>query len=214
MRAEEALMKQPTQEPIELTDDRPAKAQRGDVKTNMDDQMKDVQVAAIPSFCRNRTAEALSSSMPTFRLIPKRNVEGLQVEGCHPNPTALSIINKIQVSNHTAKLGPFGPIQIPLNPMGALQDPWISLQNYSTETSFALPRRQCSIPCRETKRASLCAVQSGPTPELRRKALKSCPVCFCAHTTMPLVHAPSSQTHKAVVETLTTSSLLVHPGSQ
>lgn len=54
-------MKQAGLEPAELRDNRPAKAQgEGDVKMSMDDQMEDVQAAAVPSFCRNRTAEVLS----------------------------------------------------------------------------------------------------------------------------------------------------------
>lgn len=59
-KAEAAVIKQARQEPAELRDNRPDKDQGGDVKAGVDDQMKDVQGAAIQSFCRKRTAEALS----------------------------------------------------------------------------------------------------------------------------------------------------------
>lgn len=58
-KAEAAVIKQANQDSEELQDNRPAKDQGGDVKAGVDDQMEDMQGAAIQSFSRNRTAEAL-----------------------------------------------------------------------------------------------------------------------------------------------------------
>ena len=45
---------------LRLEQESRSSSDEGDVKMSVDDKMEDVQGAAIPSFCRNRTAETLS----------------------------------------------------------------------------------------------------------------------------------------------------------
>jgi len=79
-------MKQGREKPAKLRDDGPAKAQGGgDVKTSMDDQMEHVQGAAIPSFCRNNTAEAASLCLLS-EPFPKRMWRVCRTVAATPTP--------------------------------------------------------------------------------------------------------------------------------
>lgn len=207
-RAEEAVMKQAREESAELRDNGAAKAQGKDkcgwpdggcarscnskLLQEQDNRGTEVVHAYFQTYSPKECGGSAGWKLPPQPHSPAGGLAWHERPAHQEKPCPPSIKSKSAITS--LSWDPWAQTESHQTQRKSCGDPWISLQNYSTEANFTLPGRQRSVPRRETKKLSPSAAHSMDRHQSwkynHRNAAPRPSVLTPPCHARPLVHAP------------------------